>query len=72
MYNICVRVSVIAVLLLAVTHQSHANSAAEAELLASANAILSNETLPQEYKVSVYIISWISVAFNAVICTTSR
>ena len=50
--HLTVMFGVVAVLLLAASDTSHANSAAGTRALARANAILNNASIPQQYKVN--------------------
>ena len=54
MLNLSTKISVTVLIVLAVTHYSCAMSAAAAQAVAGANAILNNASIPQEYKVNIH------------------
>ena len=68
MLNLSTKISVTVLLVLAVTHYSCAMSAAAAQAVAGANAILNNASIPQEYKVNIHDYSITSACLPSKFC----
>ena len=68
MLNLSTKISVTVLIVLAVTHYSCAMSAAAAQAVAGANAILNNASIPQEYKVNIHDYSITSACLPSKFC----
>ena len=68
MLNLSTKTSVTVLIVLAVTHYSCAMSAAAAQAVAGAYAILNNASIPQEYKVNIHDYSITSACLPSKFC----